>query len=200
MSRLSAKDRRVELIDATVRVAVAEGLDAATVRRIAREAGVPLGTVHYCFGSKAALISAVADSIEQPTIDVALLETLPTDEALITAFRAYWEQIGSDRRRQLLIYELLAHLSRGDEDSKQIARKLLDRAYGAVLGALRAYAEDLGRELPVEPDVLARLIIAVTDGVSLAWIVTSDDAQAQVVLETFARLLAAAFDQGSASA
>lgn len=200
MSRLSAKDRRVELIDATVRVAVAEGLDAATVRRIAQEAGVPLGTVHYCFGSKAALISAVADSIEQPTIDVALLETLPTDEALFAAFRAYWEQIGSDRRRQLLIYELLAHLSRGDDASREIARKLIDRAYGAVLGALRAYANDLGREMPVEPEVLARLIIAVTDGVSLAWIVTSDDAQAQVVMETFARLLAAAFDQGSASA
>lgn len=200
MSRLSAKDRRVELIDATVRVAVAEGLDAATVRRIAHEAGVPLGTVHYCFGSKAALISAVADSIEQPTIDVALLETLPTDQALVAAFRAYWEQIGSDRRRQLLIYELLAHLSRGDEASREIAGKLLDRAYGAVLGALRAYAEDLGRALPVEPEVLARLIIAVTDGVSLAWIVTSDDAQAQVVMETFARLLAAVFDQGSPTA
>jgi AcrR family transcriptional regulator len=199
MSRLSAKDRRVELVDATVRVAVAEGLEAATVRRIAQEANVPLGTVHYCFGSKAALISAVADSIEQPTIDVALLEALPTDEALLAAFRAYWEQIGSDRRRQLLIYELLAHLSRGDDDSREIARKLLDRAYGAVLGALRAYAEDLGRELPVEPDVLARLVIAVTDGVSLAWIVTSDDAQAQAVMETFARLLAAAIDQGEAS-
>lgn len=200
MARLSAEDRRVELIEATVRVAVAEGLDAATVRRIAQEADVPLGTVHYCFGSKAALISAVADSIEQPTIDVALLETLPTDQALMAAFRAYWEQIGSDRRRQLLIYELLAHLSRGDEDSRKIARKLLDRAYGAVLDALRAYAADLGRELPVEPDVLARLIIAVTDGVSLAWIVTSDDTQAQSVMDTFARLLAAAFDQGSASA
>lgn len=195
MSRLSAKDRRLELIDATVRVAVAEGLDAATVRRIAQEAGVPLGTVHYCFGSKAALISAVADSIEQPTIDVALLETLPTGEALLAAFRAYWEQTGSDRRRQLLIYELLAHLSRGDEASREIARKLLDRAYGAVLDALRAYAAHLGRSLPVEPDVLARLVLAVTDGVSLAWIVTSDDAQAQAVMETFARLLAAAFEQ-----
>lgn len=200
MSRLSAQDRRVELIDATVRVAVAEGLDAATVRRIAQEAGVPLGTVHYCFGSKAALISAVADSIEQPTIDVTLLETLPTDQALLTAFRAYWEQIGSDRRRQLLIYELLAHLSRGDVASRQIARKLLDRAYGAVLGAIRRYAEDLGRTMPVEPEVLARLVIAVTDGVSLAWIVNSDDAQAQVVMETFTRLLAGAIDQGSGPA
>lgn len=197
MPRLSAQDRRVELVQATVRVAIAEGLDAATVRRIAQEAGVPLGTVHYCFGSKAALISAVADSIEQPTIDVASLETLPTDEALLTAFRSYWEQIGSDRRRQLLIYELLAHLSRGDLASRQIARKVLDRAYGAVLQAIRAYAADLGRTLPVDPQVLARLVIAVTDGVSLAWIVNSDDSQAQVVMETFARLLAAAIDQGT---
>lgn len=200
MPRLSAEDRRVELIDATVRVAIAEGLDSATVRRVAQEAGVPLGTVHYCFGSKAALISAVADSIEQPVIDVATLETLPTDEAMLAAFRAYWEQIGSDRRRQLLIYELLAHLSRGDEEDREIARRLLDRAYGAVLGALRAYAADLGRSLPVEPEVLARLIIAVTDGVSLAWIVNSDDTQAQAVMETFARLLAAAVDLGTEQA
>lgn len=194
MARLSAQDRRVELVEATVRVAVAEGLDAATVRRIAKEAGVPLGTVHYCFGSKAALISAVADSIEQPLIDVSSLERLPTQEALTTAFRAYWEQIGSDRRRQLLIYELLAHLSRGGPESREIARNLMDRVYGAVLDAVRRYAEDLGRTLPVDPELLARLIIAVTDGVSIAWIVTSDDARAQAIMEVFARLLAGVLD------
>lgn len=194
MARLSAQDRRVELVEATVRVAVAEGLDAATVRRIAKEAGVPLGTVHYCFGSKAALISAVADSIEQPTIDVGSLERLPVEEALVTAFRTYWEQIGSDRRRQLLIYELLAHLSRGGPESREIARNLMERVYGVVLEALRRYAADLGRTLPVDPQLLARLIIAVTDGVSIAWIVTSDDRQAQAVMEVFARLLAGALD------
>lgn len=194
MARLSAEDRRVELVEATVRVAVAEGLDAATVRRIAKEAGVPLGTVHYCFGSKAALISAVADSIEQPLIDVSSLERLPTEEALTAAFRAYWEQIGSDRRRQLLIYELLAHLSRGGPESREIARNLMDRVYGAVLDAVRRYAEDLGRTLPVDPELLARLIIAVTDGVSIAWIVTSDDARAQAIMEVFARLLAGVLD------
>ncbi|WP_446665020.1 TetR/AcrR family transcriptional regulator [Flexivirga sp. B27] len=200
MPRLSAEDRRVELVDATVRVAVAEGLDAATVRRIAQEAGVPLGTVHYCFGSKAALISAVADSIEQPDIDTGLLESMPTEQALVAAFRAYWQQIGSDRRRQLLIYELLAHLSRGDEDSREIARRLLDRTYGAVLTVVRAFAAEQGRTLPVEPELLARLVIAVTDGVSLAWIVTSDDTQAQAVMETFARMLATVIDMSAVQA
>lgn len=200
MARVSAADRRIELVEATVRVAVAEGLDAATVRRIAKEAEVPLGTVHYCFGSKAALISAVADSIEQPTIDVGSLEALPTDQALVAAFRTYWEQIGSDRRRQLLIYELLAHLSRGDEESREIARRLMDRVYGVVLEAVRRFAADRGRALPLDPAVLARLIIAVTDGVSLAWIVTSDDDRAQTVMETFARMLAGALDAEVAQA
>ncbi|RNI25211.1 TetR/AcrR family transcriptional regulator [Flexivirga caeni] len=194
MPRLSAQDRRVELVDATVRVAVAEGLDAATVRRIAKEAGVPLGTVHYCFGSKAALIGAVADSIKPPVIDVGHLEQLPTHEALLAAFRAYWQQIGSDRRRQLLIYELLTHLARGDEDERRIALQLIDHTYGAVLSALERYAADLGRSLPVDAGVLARLVIAVADGVSLSWIVTSDDAQAQQVMDLFAQLLAGALD------
>ena len=70
----------------------------------------------------------------------------------------------------------------------------MDRAYGVVLEALRRYADDLGRTLPVDPDLLTRLIIAVTDGVSLAWIVTSDDQRAQAVMEVFARLLAGALD------
>lgn len=194
MSRLSAQDRRVELVEATIRVAVAEGLDAATVRRVAKEAGVPLGTVHYCFGSKAALISAVADTIQPPTIDVTKLGSLSTVEGLQLAFRAYWEQIGSDRRRQLLIYELLAHLARGDEDSRAIAKQLIDRAYGAVLEALSRYAEEVGHALPADPMLLARLIIAVTDGISLSWIVTSDDEQAQAVMDLFARVLAVAVD------
>jgi AcrR family transcriptional regulator len=194
MSRLSAQDRRVELVEATIRVAVAEGLDAATVRRVAKEAGVPLGTVHYCFGSKAALISAVADSIQQPTIDVSPLGEMSTVDGLQAAFRAYWEQIGSDRRRQLLIYELLTHLARGDEDSRAIAQQLIDRAYGAVLSALHSYAEEQGHSLPADPAVFARLVIAVTDGVSLSWIVTTDDKQAQAVMELFARVLALAVD------
>jgi hypothetical protein len=74
---------------------------------------------------------------------------------------------------------------------------LLDRAFGVVLDALHSYAAGLGRSLPLDSTVLARLIIAVADGVSLAWIVTSDDGQARVVLETFARLLAGAIDAGA---
>ena len=56
MARTPAAIRRTELVEAAIKVALDEGLDAATVRRIAAEAGVSLGTVHYCFGSKLSLI------------------------------------------------------------------------------------------------------------------------------------------------
>ena len=55
MPRLDIDTRRTQLIDAAIRIALRDGLDNTTVRRIATEAGVSLGTVHYCFDNKRAL-------------------------------------------------------------------------------------------------------------------------------------------------
>ncbi|NNG38887.1 TetR/AcrR family transcriptional regulator [Flexivirga sp. ID2601S] len=173
---------------------MAEGLEAATVRRIAKEAGVPLGTVHYCFGSKAALIAAVAESIEQPDLGPEDLGHLPPDQAILLAFREYWRQVGSDRRRQLLIYELVAHLSRGGSEARPIAQQLMQRAYGAVLGVLRTYAATSGRILPDDGLVLARGIVALTDGVSLSWVVDEDDEAANRIFEMVAQMIGGTVD------
>ncbi|WP_265445663.1 TetR/AcrR family transcriptional regulator [Flexivirga meconopsidis] len=194
MGRVAAEQRRTELIDATIKIAVAEGLEAATVRRIAKEAGVPLGTVHYCFGSKAALIAAVAESIEQPDLGAEDLGRLPADQAILAAFREYWRQVGSDRRRQLLIYELVAHLSRGGSEARPIAQQLMQRAYGAVLGALETYAAANGRAMPDDAMLLARGIVALTDGVSLSWIVDDDDESANRILEVVALMIGGTVD------
>ena len=59
-----------------LKVALDEGLDAATVRRIAAEAGVSLGTVHYCFGSKRALLEAVVESVSQPQLSGAFARVI----------------------------------------------------------------------------------------------------------------------------
>ncbi|MGO7018585.1 TetR/AcrR family transcriptional regulator [Rhizobium leguminosarum] len=49
------------LIEAAGRVIREEGVAAATTRRIAADAGVPLGTLHYYFESKQKLFEAVSD-------------------------------------------------------------------------------------------------------------------------------------------
>ena len=64
--RVSAGDRREQLVEAAISRAVREGLAATTVRGIADEAGVSLSTVHYCFASKDDLLRAVARSIAGP--------------------------------------------------------------------------------------------------------------------------------------
>lgn len=51
MRYLSKDERREEILQAAMRVALAEGLAAMTVRRIATEAGVATGQVHHHFAS-----------------------------------------------------------------------------------------------------------------------------------------------------
>lgn len=51
-------ERRRELVDAALRLVVRDGLEAATVRNIAREAGCSIRPVQYYFADKAALLAA----------------------------------------------------------------------------------------------------------------------------------------------
>ncbi len=179
--------RRRELVDATIKVALAEGLEAATVRRIAQEAGVPLGTVHYCFGSKRALLEAVVAQVAQPDIRIDLEpgRDYTVTEVIRLAFHSYWSAAGGNRDRQRLVYELVNHLVREDDPGPQLARLIFRRAYDAVDKVLAEHPDLFGRpEVPVE--LLSRMVTAVTDGVALAWIADQDDEKALAVLDGFA--------------
>ena len=192
MPRVAAQVRRQELVDATVRVALREGLEAATVRRIAQEAGVSLGTVHYCFGSKQALLQAVVESIEAPAVDIATDPDGGLPELIDSAFRSYWAQAGANRERQQLIYELVNHLSRQGVDGRALATQILERNYRLVEQVVEANADRLA-PLGIEPRMVARMIIAITDGVAVAWIADGDGDAAQEVLRNFAGVMGAAF-------
>ncbi|WP_308429596.1 TetR/AcrR family transcriptional regulator [Streptomyces longisporoflavus] len=101
--------RRVHVIDALVRVAAAEGLHAVTLRAVAAEAGMSLNLVQYYFQTKAHLLHAALERLEQQSharwsarlgglplpvtahafIEAFLTEALPTDEAS-RAFHLVW--------------------------------------------------------------------------------------------------------------
>lgn len=55
----AADGRRAELVEAAGRVVARDGVAAATTRRIAEEAGLPHGLVHYWFASKDELLEEV---------------------------------------------------------------------------------------------------------------------------------------------
>jgi AcrR family transcriptional regulator len=57
-----AAQRRAQIIAATTRLIARKGVAALSTRKIAREAGVNLATLHSLFGSKDALLLAVLDA------------------------------------------------------------------------------------------------------------------------------------------
>jgi len=64
MARPSNTDeRRAQIVAALMRVMAVHGYEGATVARVAREAGLASGLVHYHFASKADILVALVDGI-----------------------------------------------------------------------------------------------------------------------------------------
>src|SRR5512146_1991433 len=58
------------LVEATARILVREGFDAASTNRIAAKAGVSVGSLYQYFPSKEALVAAVIDRHHQELMQV----------------------------------------------------------------------------------------------------------------------------------
>lgn len=193
MPRLDIDTRRTQLIDAAIRIALRDGLDNTTVRRIATEAGVSLGTVHYCFDNKRALLEAVVETLLQREVDVAEFDlpdgATPVD-AIKQAFRYYWTLSGAQTERQRLVYELVAYLVRQEAPGPELAQRIFANKYEVVRGFVELFQKKGEAELGLPADLIARMTVAMTDGVALAWLADGDDEKALEVLDSFAEVLA----------
>jgi AcrR family transcriptional regulator len=63
MTYMSQVDRRRQLIEAAIRVLQRDGIDQVTTRAIATEAGAPLASIHYTFGSKDEIVRAAFEQV-----------------------------------------------------------------------------------------------------------------------------------------
>ena len=109
--------RRAELVDAAWRVIAAEGLEAATVRRIAQAAGCTTGLVTHYFESKDDMLVAALREVHrragqrmirhvsEPDIAAAMLEVildaLPMDSGRQLEWKvwlAFWGRAATDER------------------------------------------------------------------------------------------------------
>lgn len=185
MSRVPAEQRREQLIEATIDLAIREGLAAASVRRIADEANVSLGVVHYCFSSKEALLNAVAESFAAPILGpvAAAIEEHQgsLEEAAFAGFEKFWETTKAWPGRQLLSYELAAWSIRGDGEA---ARLLYQTYLDVIEGFLTNGLGIVGSE-GLTTRTIARMVLTLTDGIALQWLVDGDEEAAKTVTWQF---------------
>jgi AcrR family transcriptional regulator len=193
-TRMPITERRTQLVDAALTVAADEGIAAATVRRVAEQAGVALGVVHYCFADKEELFDAVAARIVDDLTGAGASALGPGEArdlagALAGAVEALWTRIEHTAGEQLLTYEITTYALR-----KPHRRAVAERQYAASQAAaerlleLAAQAGGAAWRRPL-PELAAEAL-AFVDGVTLRWLVDGDGGAARARLTAFAGYLA----------
>lgn len=188
----SEDGRRAELVEAAMRLLAREGIAAATTRRIAEEAGVPQGLVHYWFAGKDELLAEVIQTELRALQDSGA--TAPHDDSqpaadLLSRFRAAFSVVEAEEPgRQLALYELTTWALR-----KPKRRELARQQYTAYreLAAAEAAAWTAHRdlELPGDADALAQFTAALFDGLTLAWLADPEGTKPDAVFALVSELL-----------
>jgi AcrR family transcriptional regulator len=171
--RLSRAERsaqtRGELMASARQLFLRRGFHAASLEQVAEEAGFTIGAVYSRFGSKADLFLAILDErIDQIVREVAHVATL--DQPL----PAHAEQLAGrrlqflDREREWfpLVLEFWSHAAR-DQRLRAAFNARHQRLVLAYATLIEADYARLGLTLPMAPELLARAVVAMGNGIAL---------------------------------
>jgi AcrR family transcriptional regulator len=185
VSYVDQETRRRQLIDATVEVIAAHGVDGATTRRIAETAGAPLASIHYTFGSKEELLAAAVEQLLED-LDSEMRLAVAGSATLAAALDTVMAKVGDllDESRYAL---LMADIPGAHSDRMLEAwRRYQHIGHDLVQEVVDRSGEQL--EIPVEQ--AGRLMIAAIDGVLERHVVDGDHAAAIADLAAFGRAIA----------
>ncbi|WP_051795384.1 TetR/AcrR family transcriptional regulator [Streptomyces sp. NRRL S-87] len=198
MARMPSAERRRQLTEAAIRAMTRDGVPNTTTRSIAAEAGVSLSVFHYCFESKEALLESVIEAITEHYIAVVRQALRPRGtlrETIRAGFQAYWDHVCTRPGEHMLTYELtqyalrrpgLGHLARRQYE-------MYSATFRELIEELRA-ATGFAPRVPVEQ--LARYLAAMTDGLTLNFLVLGDAAAAADLLDTITDHVVGLVDEG----
>ncbi|MCX5054078.1 MULTISPECIES: TetR/AcrR family transcriptional regulator [unclassified Streptomyces] len=186
MARMPSAQRRRQLTEAAIRAMARDGVAKTTTRSIAAEAGVSLSVFHYCFDSKQALVEAVITALTDHSVTVvkqALRPRTTLVETVRAGFEAYWDHVRAHPDEHMLTYELTQYALRepGFEHLARRQYELYGDAYTELIGRLRG-SMDLRLRVPVA--TLARYLAAMTDGLTLNYLVLGDESAWTDILDT----------------
>jgi AcrR family transcriptional regulator len=181
MSRLSLADRREQLTDVAMQIALRDGVEAISTRAVAREAGVRPSVLHYCFTNKHELVAAMARLIAGTAtayLDAAIEAGHDAGSRLHALADGLWRTLEDREHYQLLLIEI-ATLGARDDGLHEVAVTQQREQWAASELYLRQTAALSGVRYRADVAQIARMVSAQIDGIQLAWMVDHDDAAAQ---------------------
>lgn len=177
VARISAQERREQLVEAAIRVMSNEGFERATTRRIAQEAGTTQGVFHYAFRDKNELLTAVVGAV---TLEIEKILRRSVDpklglaQAINDAIRGMWSYVQRDDGLQLMQYELTIFCRRTDG-----FQWLAEWQYARYTAStMEIFTEALqGQEISIDIASLTNFVVAAVDGLIIQYEVFHDDAK-----------------------
>ena len=159
-------ERRAELVDAVLRVVRRDGLEQASVRNVAREAGLSMGSLRHYFVSQTELmVFAFRTVIDRIESRLARLEPEPDPRRRAERVLAELLPLDDDRRAENEVW--LAFTSRAMVDPA--LRALRDEGYDALRAGCRAMLTDLSAAglAPADVPAEAERLHAWLDGLAV---------------------------------
>lgn len=205
--RIPAEQRRRELTAVAHTVMARDGAFGLTTRAVAKEAGVPHGSVHYAFHSKDELIRAVVrDDIDRstaafrrfaaPEANTPEHAASPPEQAvspegiLHAAFASYADNLIGDPWEEAAQQELALMCAR-DEQLRVIMQES-NASYRELIGSILDYLSTATGKTWAQPaDMLAENILGALFGTAQLWLIDRDDATLYASLATLAKVYAA---------
>ena len=186
MVYVSAPVRRQQIVAAARRVMARDGVADASLRSVAAEAEVPLGTMQHAFKSKRELLQAVVDDVNDEIADVLGTSTTSDgglEEVIRRNLTTFWSSLVTGHSElQLMQYELTTHALRS-AGHERLANWQYRRYSENVARWCEDAAERAGEQCAVPFEQLARLIVAGLDGLILQHLCDPDDRRSAQDLE-----------------
>ena len=183
-AQLSPTARR--LVAAARTLLARGGFEALTVEGVAAEAGAYRDSVRYYFGSKAAFIAAVVDSLAHDQSVAAVAETLaqPAAKERVRALVAGDRKLVADRDAFRDFFAIFPHV-------------LLDEELRARVAGLYDWYRDLyadgmggaGAEGDARLRGLASLMVAMTDGLAVQKLLDPDGVELEALFALWEEIL-----------
>lgn len=178
MARMTSEERWHRIATAAATVIVRDGLDAATTRAIAEEAGVPLGLLHYAFEDKQALFAAVYEHWMASVFTIDVEAGVGVHAAARALADATLVAIESDLNLAAAQYELLLWARRA---APTLAAEIYRRWADTWRATLRRAAEPGTSKAELE-ELLDHLLVSV-DGIVVRLLATGDLADARRLMD-----------------
>lgn len=177
MAYLKASERHGQLVRAAREVLCRNGVGGTTLRAVAAEAGIPLGTLHYVFPAKADLLQAVIDdtTAEVTAVLAAVDATQGLEHAVRQGLEDYWSQLVVDAPAAAMMrHELFLHAVR-TPGLEHLARRQIDDYTAAVADWCTRAGAASGRAVADgHVDELADAVIATVVGLTLSFLAHRD--------------------------